>query len=64
MSESRARSDEHLVLRREQREDLVDLLERRVGAADDLVELGAAAGEAGAELGDDQREPLAGRAGA
>ena len=47
------------VLRREQREDLVGLLERRVGAADDLVELLAAAGQAGAELGDDQRQPLA-----
>ena len=47
-----------LVLRGEQREDLVDLLERRVGAADDLVELGAAAGDAGAELREDQRQPL------
>ena len=50
---------QHLVLRRQDLEDLVDLPERRVGAADDLVDLLAAAGEAGPQLGEDQREPLA-----
>ena len=39
-------------------EHAVDLLERRVGTADDRVDLLAAAGEAGAELVEDQREPL------
>ena len=37
-------------------EHLVGLLQRRVGAADDLREIGAAAGEAGAELVEDQRQ--------
>ena len=50
---------ERLVLRGEDLEDLVDLLERRVGAADDLVEVVAAAGDARAELVEDDRQPRA-----
>ena len=41
-------------------EHLVDLLQRRVGAPDDRVEVLAAAGDAGAELVEDQRQPLRG----
>ena len=37
----------------------VELRQRRVGAADDLAELVAVAGQAGAELVDDEREALA-----
>ena len=55
---------QRLVLGGEDLEDLVDLLERRVGAADDLVEVLAAAGHAGAELGQDDREARLLRAGA
>ena len=40
-------------------EHLVGLLQRRVGAPDDLVEVLAAARHAGAELVEDQRQPLA-----
>ena len=48
-----------LFWRGEDREHLVDLAQRRVGAADDLVEVLAAAGQAGAELVEDDRQPLA-----
>ena len=40
-------------------EHLVGLAQRRVGAPDDLVEVRAAAREPGAELVEDQRQPLA-----
>ena len=50
---------EHAVLAGQDREHLVGLAQRRVGAVDDLVELLAAAGEAGAELVEQDREALA-----
>ena len=46
------------VLVGEDREHLVGLAQRRVGAVDDLVELLAAAGQAGAELAQQDREAL------
>ncbi len=47
---------QRVVLRGEDRQHLVDLAQRRVGAADDLVEVGAAAGDARAELVEDDRQ--------
>ena len=47
------------VLVGQDREHLVGLAQRRVGAVDDLVQLVAAAGQAGAELAQQDREALA-----
>src|SRR6185503_16560301 len=49
---------ELLVLRSERREDLVGLLQRRVGATDHGGEVGAAGGESGAEVVEDQAEAI------
>ena len=54
---------EHLVLVGEQVEHLVGLLQRRGGAADDVVEVLAAAGQADAELVEDQASGAGGPAG-
>ena len=53
---------QHPVLAGEDGEHLVGLAQRRVGAVDHLVQLLAAAGEAGAELVEQDRQPLAVRA--
>ena len=58
VSESRARSESTRFCDASSARTLSTSLSAGVGAADDLVELRAAAGEAGAELGDDQRQPL------
>ena len=58
-SPSRREVGERLVLAREDLQHLVGLAQRRVRAVDDLVQLGAAAGQRGAELVDQEREPLA-----
>ena len=50
---------EHLVLAREDREHLVGLPQGGVGAMDDLAQLLAAAGDADAELAEQDRQPLA-----
>ena len=50
---------EHPVLVGEDREDLVGLLERRVGVADGLAQVAAAPGQAGAQLVEDDRQALA-----
>ena len=47
------------VLAAQDRDRLVGLAQRRVGAADDLVQVLRAAGQAGAELGEDDPEALA-----
>ena len=49
---------EHAVLVAEDREDLVGLLQRRVGVADRLAQLRPAARDGGAELVEDDRQPL------
>ena len=49
---------EHIVLGGEDVQDLVGLLQRRVGAVDGLRERLAVGGQAGAELIDDQRQAL------
>ncbi len=49
---------EHVVLAGEDREHLVEFLQRRVGALDDFAEVAAAPGEAGAEFVEDDREAL------
>ena len=50
---------EHVVLAGEDREHLVEFLQRRVGALDDFAEVAAASGEAGAEFVEDDRQALA-----
>ena len=50
---------EHAVLAGEDREDLVGLLERRVGVDDGLAQVAAAPGQAGAQLVEDDRQALA-----
>ena len=52
---------DHLVLLGEDLQHLVDLLQRRVGAADDHAQVLAAAGDADAEVGEDDRQALAHR---
>ena len=47
------------VLAGEDREHLVEFLQRRVGAVDDHVQVAAAPGEAGAEFVEDDRQALA-----
>ena len=56
---ARARSASTLSWLGEQVEDLVGGLQRRVGVADDAAEVLAAPGQRGAELVDDDRQPLA-----
>ena len=58
MSELTREVGEHLVLVGEDAQDLVGLLQRRVRAVDGLRERLAVAGQAGAELVDDQRQAL------
>ena len=50
---------EHAVLVGEDGEDLVGLLERRVGVGDRLAQVAAAPGQAGAQLVEDDGQPLA-----
>ena len=59
VSELTASCSSCVVLAGQDLEHLVGLLQRRVGAPDDLVEVLAAARHAGAELVEDQRQPLA-----
>ena len=63
-SESTRQPAQHPVLAGEDPQHLVGLAQRRVRPVDHLVQLRAAAGEAGAELVDQDREPLAVRAAA
>ena len=58
LSESRASRTRRPVLLGQDGQHLVGLLQRRVGAVDDLVEVLAAAGEAGAQLAQQDREAL------
>ena len=61
VSESVASWASDVVLAGQDLEHLVGVAERRVGAVDDRVEVRAARRQAGAELVEDHRQPLADR---
>ncbi len=59
LSESTASFGEHVVLAGEDRQHAVEFLQRGVGPFDHFVQVAPAAGEAGAEFVDDDRQALA-----